>query len=178
MSKKLINRRKNINILHKTGSSAVSDIVLEMEGNKKKKRKERVFTGYSYFVTQSRRRTAEHGLTLLNVETWCCTCPCGIATHQYIHFFVTSKILQYKTKKEHITDIGWKIKDKKDTCRNEIFFITCFGNWTRSGTLFIKVLHEDNCFLSMPEGLNLNVKSVASKMPLFTDYHFPIMTSN
>ena len=136
----------------------------------------RVFTGYSYFVTQSRRRTAEHGLTLLTVETWCC--PCGIATLQQIHFFKLLRYLNTKQRKNTLLILAGKIKDKKDTCGNENLFITCFGDWTRSGTLFIKVLHEDNCFLSMPEGLNLNLKSVASKMPLFTDYHFPIITSN
>ena len=51
--------------LHKDGSSAVLNIVLEKEG-KKKEKKSYCNTGYSYLVTHPSTNAGEQGLTLLN----------------------------------------------------------------------------------------------------------------
>ena len=62
----MINRKKT---LHKTGSSAVTDIAFEREGKKKKKEKKKgsyYNTGYSYLVTQPSRNLLEQGLALLS----------------------------------------------------------------------------------------------------------------
>ena len=61
-NKKLINRKKTT--IHKDGSSALLNIALEMEGEKKKKCYYN--TGYSYLVTHPSTISAEQDLTLLS----------------------------------------------------------------------------------------------------------------
>ena len=63
-NKKLINRKKTT--LHKDGSSALLNIALEKEGEKKKKKKSYYNTGYSYLVTHPSTISVEQDLTLLS----------------------------------------------------------------------------------------------------------------
>jgi len=90
-------------------------------------------------------------------------------------FFLIFKISQSKvtkTKKEKVTDIGWK-NEEQQKIGTKMRIITCLGDWTRSGTLlswtritnnFINVFNGVTSphvfvlhyFLTMPVGFNFN----------------------